>query len=91
MKIEKFVSNNIVHVVNTNADALAKVCTKLNREVKCQSCINLGLWVCSVFLLQVGALNHKQIDNLCAQNLLLAKEIDKLKAEKNTAVEETEM
>lgn len=91
MKIEKFVSNNIVHVVNTNADALAKVCTKLNHEVKYQSCINLGLWVCTVLLLQVGALNHKQIDNLRAQNLLLAKEIDKLKAEKNTAVEETEM
>lgn len=91
MKIEKFVINNIVHVVNTNADALAKVCTKLNREVKCQSCINFGLWICSVFLLQVGALNHKQIDNLRAQNLLLAEEIDKLKAEKNTAVEETEM
>ena len=91
MKIEKFVSNNIVHVVNTNADALAKVCAKLNHEVKYQSYINLGLCVCSVFLLQVDALNHKQIDNLCAQNLLLAKEIDKLKAEKNTAVEETEM
>ena len=77
MKIEKFVSSNIVHVVNTNADALAKVCAKLNHEVKYQSCINLGLWVLSVFLLQVGALNHKQID--------------KLKTEKNTAVEETEM
>ena len=85
MKIEKFVSSNIVHVVNTNADALAKVCAKLNHEVK------LGLWVLSVFLLQVGALNHKQIDNLRAQNLLLAEEIDKLKTEKNTAAEETEM
>lgn len=91
MKIEKFVLSNIVYVVNTNADALAKVCAKLNREVKYQSCINLGLWVLSVFLLQVGALNHKQIDNLRAQNLLLAEEIDKLKTEKNTAVEETEM
>ena len=91
MKIEKFVSSNIVHVVNTNADALAKVCEKLNHEVKYRSCINLGLWVLSVFLLQVGALNHKQIDNLRAQNLLLAEEIDKLKTEKNTAAEETEM
>lgn len=91
MKIEKFVSSNIVHVVNTNADAPAKVCAKLNHEVKYRSCINLGLWVLSVFLLQVGALNHKQIDNLRAQNLLLAEEIDKLKTEKNTAAEETEM
>ena len=91
MKIEKFVLSNIVHVVNTNADALANVCAKLNHEVKYQRCINLGLWVLSVFLLQVGALNHKQIDNLRAQNLLLAEEIDKLKTEKNTAVEETEM
>lgn len=91
MKIEKFVSSNIVHVVNTNADALAKICAKLNHEVKYQSCINLGFCVLSVLLLQVGVLNNKQIDNLRAQNLLLAEEIDKLKTEKNTAVEETEM
>lgn len=91
MKIEKYVSNSIVHTVNANADALEKVSRILAREIKSQNYINIWFWLISVGLLRLSVLNRKAIMNLTDQNLLLAAEIDKLKAEKKTAAEETEM
>lgn len=74
---------------NLNAEALCKF-------VKGQNRMNAAIWFeLGMFLMLIGMnhrrikLNNKAIENLRAQNMILAKEIDKLKT--NTNAEETEM
>lgn len=74
---------------NLNAEALCKF-------VKGQNRMNAAIWFeLGMFLMLIG-MNHRRIklsnnaiENLRAQNMILAKEIDKLKT--NTNAEETEM
>ena len=79
----KFTANNL------NAEALCKF-------VKGQNRMNAAIWFeLGMFLMLIGMnhrrikLNNNAIENLRAQNMILAKEIDKLKT--NTNAEETEM
>lgn len=74
---------------NLNAEALCKF-------VKGQNRMNAAIWFeLGMFLMLIGMnhrrikLNNNAIENLRAQNMILAKEIDKLKT--NTNTEETEM
>lgn len=74
---------------NLNAEALCKF-------VKGQNRMNAAIWFeLGMFLMLIGMnhmcikLNNNAIENLRAQNLILAKEIDKLKPNENA--EETEM
>lgn len=74
---------------NLNAEALCKF-------VKGQNRMNAAIWFeLGMFLMLIGMnhrrikLNNNAIENLRAQNMILAKEIDKLKT--NTNEEETEM
>lgn len=67
---------------NLNAETLYKF-------VKGQNRLNIVIWLSLVGSLMLIDMNHKAIENLRAQNLILAKEIDKLKPNKNA--EETEM
>lgn len=74
---------------NLNAEALCKF-------VKGQNRMNAAIWFeLGMFLMLIGMnhgrikLNNNAIENLRAQNMILAKEIDKLKT--NTDAEETEM
>lgn len=74
---------------NLNAEALCKF-------VKGQNRMNAAIWFeLGMFLMLIGMnhrrikLNNNAIENLRAQNMILAKEIDKLKT--NTNAEETEM
>lgn len=74
---------------NLNAEALRKF-------VKGQNRMNAAIWFeLGMFLMLIGMnhrrikLNDNAIENLRAQNMILAKEIDKLKT--NTNAEETEM
>lgn len=74
---------------NLNAEALCKF-------VKGQNRMNAAIWFeLGMFLMIIGMnhrrikLNNNAIENLRAQNMILAKEIDKLKT--NTNAEETEM
>lgn len=74
---------------NLNAEALCKF-------VKGQNRMNAAIWFeLGMFLMLIGMnhrrikLNNNAIENLRAQNTILAKEIDKLKT--NTNAEETEM
>lgn len=74
---------------NLNAVALCKF-------VKGQNRMNAAIWFeLGMFLMLIGMnhrrikLNNNAIENLRAQNMILAKEIDKLKT--NTNAEETEM
>lgn len=74
---------------NLNAEALCKF-------VKGQNRMNAAIWFeLGMFLMLIGMnhrrikLNNNAIENLRAQNMILAKEIDKL--ETNTNAEETEM
>lgn len=74
---------------NLNAEALCKF-------VKGQNRMNSAIWFeLGMFLMLIGMnhrrikLNNNAIENLRAQNMILAKEIDKLKT--NTNAEETEM
>lgn len=74
---------------NLNAEAFCKF-------VKGQNRMNAAIWFeLGMFLMLIGMnhrrikLNNNAIENLRAQNMILAKEIDKLKT--NTNAEETEM
>lgn len=74
---------------NLNTEALCKF-------VKGQNRMNAAIWFeLGMFLMLIGMnhrrikLNNNAIENLRAQNMILAKEIDKLKT--NTNAEETEM
>lgn len=74
---------------NLNAEALCKF-------VKGQNRMNAAIWFeLGMFLMLISMnyrrikLNNNAIENLRAQNMILAKEIDKLKT--NTNAEETEM
>lgn len=74
---------------NLNAEALCKF-------VKGQNRMNAAIWFeLGMFLMIIGMnhrrikLNNNAIENLRAQNMILAKEIDKLKA--TETAEETEM
>lgn len=74
---------------NLNAEALCKF-------VKGQNRMNAAIWFeLGMFLMLIGMnhrrikLNNNAIENLRAQNMILAKEIDKLKA--TETAEETEM
>lgn len=74
---------------NLNAEALCKF-------VKGQNRMNAAIWFeLGMFLMFIGMnhrrikLNNNAIENLRAQNMILAKEIDKLKT--NTNAEEMEM
>ena len=74
---------------NLNAEALCKF-------VKGQNRMNAAIWFeLGMFLMLLGMnhrrikLNNNAIENLRAQNMILAKEIDKLKA--TETAEETEM
>ena len=74
---------------NLNAEALCKF-------VKGQNRMNAAIWFeLGMFLMIIGMnhrrikLNNSAIENLRAQNMILAKEIDKLKA--TETAEETEM
>lgn len=74
---------------NLNAEALCKF-------VKGQNRMNAAIWFeLGMFLMLIGMnhrrikLNNNAIENLRAQNMILAKEINKLKT--NTNAEETEM
>lgn len=74
---------------NLNAEALCKF-------VKGQNRMNAAIWFeLGMFLMLIGMnhrrikLNNNAIENLRTQNMILAKEIDKLKT--NTNAEETEM
>ena len=74
---------------NLNAEALCKF-------VKGQNRMNAAIWFeLGMFLMLIGMnhrrikLNNNAIENLRAQNMILAKEIDKLKT--NTNAEETDM
>lgn len=74
---------------NLNAEALCKF-------VKGQNRMNAAIWFeLGMFLMLIGMnhrrikLNNNAIENLRAQNMILTKEIDKLKT--NTNAEETEM
>lgn len=74
---------------NLNAEALCKF-------VKGQNRMNAAIWFeLGMFLMLIGMnhrrikLNNNAIENLRAQNMILAKEIDKLKT--NANAEETEM
>lgn len=74
---------------NLNAEALCKF-------VKGQNRMNVAIWFELGMFLMLISMNHRRIklnnnaiENLRAQNMILAKEIDKLKT--NTNAEETEM
>lgn len=74
---------------NLNAEALCKF-------VKGQNRMNAAIWFELGMFLMLISMNHRRIklnnnaiENLRAQNMILAKEIDKLKT--NTNAEETEM
>lgn len=74
---------------NLNAEALCKF-------VKGQNRMNAAIWFELGMFLMIISMNHRRIklnnnaiENLRAQNMILAKEIDKLKT--NTNAEETEM
>ena len=74
---------------NLNAETLYKVANATYKFVKGQNRMNAAIWFeLGMFLMLIG-MNHKAIENLRAQNMILAKEIDKLKT--NTNAEETEM
>lgn len=74
---------------NLNAEALYKVANDTYKFVKGQNRMNAAILFELIMLLMLISMNHKGIENLRAQNLILAKEIDKLKT--NTNAEETEM
>lgn len=74
---------------NLNAEALYKVANDTYKFVKGQNRMNTVIWLSLVGSLMLIDMNHKAIENLRAQNLILAKEIDKLKPNKNA--EETGM
>lgn len=74
---------------NLNAETLYKVANATYKFVKGQNRLNTVIWLSLVGSLMLIDMNHKAIENLRAQNLILAKEIDKLKPNEN--VEETEM
>ena len=74
---------------NLNAEALCKF-------VKGQNRMNAAIWFELGMFLMLFSMNYRRIklnnnaiENLRAQNMILAKEIDKLKT--NTNAEETEM
>lgn len=74
---------------NLNAEALCKFVEGQNR-------MNAAIWFELGMFLMLISMNHRRIklnnnaiENLRAQNMILAKEIDKLKT--NTNAEETEM
>lgn len=74
---------------NLNAESLCKF-------VKGQNRMNAAIWFELGMFLMLISMNHRRIklnnnaiENLRAQNMILAKEIDKLKT--NTNAEETEM
>lgn len=74
---------------NLNAEALCKFVKGPNR-------MNAAIWFELGMFLMLISMNHRRIklnnnaiENLRAQNMILAKEIDKLKT--NTNAEETEM
>lgn len=74
---------------NLNAEALCKF-------VKGQNRMNAAIWFELGMFLMLISMNHRRIklnnnaiENLRAQNMIFAKEIDKLKT--NTNAEETEM
>ena len=84
-----FTPIDLVTANNLNAEALCKF-------VKGQNRMNAAIWFeLGMFLMLIGMnhrrikLNNNAIENLRAQNMILAKEIDKLKT--NTNAEETEM
>ena len=85
----KFSPCDLAIANNLNAKTLRKVAKFTykfaNGQKLLDAAICLELWL----LLMLIHMNHKDIENLRAQNLILAKEIDKLKT--NTNVEETEM
>lgn len=69
---------------NLNAETLYKVANATYKFVKGQNRLNTVIWLSLVGSLMLIDMNHKAIENL-----ILAKEIDKLKLNENA--EETEM
>lgn len=81
---------------NLNAEILGKLANDTYKFVQGQNRMNAAIWLeLGMFLMFIGMnrrrikLNNNAIENLRAQNMILAKEIDKLKT--NTNAEETEM
>lgn len=74
---------------NLNAEILGKLANDTYKFVHGQNRMNAAILFELIMLLMLISMNHKGIENLRAQNLILAKEIDKLKT--NTNAEETEM
>lgn len=92
----KFSPCDLATANNLNAKTLCKVANSTYKFVKDQNRMNAAIWLeLGMFLMLIGMnhirinLNNNAIENLRAQNLILAKEIDKLKT--NTNAEETEM
>ena len=81
---------------NLNAETLGKLANDTYKFVQGQNRMNAAMWLeLGMFLMLIGMnhrrikLNNNAIENLRAQNMILAKEIDKLKAPETA--EETEM
>ena len=95
IKIGHVRTPGIVGVVNANADALIKVIKIGGNFMAYQKSLNRLVAIELVCLLGMSIANHKLIticdENSNAKCKLLAEEIDKLRAEKNGAAEETEM
>lgn len=92
----KFSPYDLATANNLNAKTLYKVANATYKFVKGQNRMNAAIWLeLGMFLMLIGMnhrrinLNNNAIESLRAQNLILAKEIDKL--ETNTNAEETEM
>lgn len=85
----KFSPCDLATANNLNAKTLCKVANATYRFVKGQRLCNYTVWFELVMLFLLINMNRKDIEILRAQNLILAKEIDKLKT--NTNAEETEM
>ena len=82
MKIEKYVTNSLVHTVNRNADALCKVCEcmeKLTKMAKKQKATNFCLYA----MILVSAWD---IAALKVGYNKMKKELDELKAETDSTV-----
>lgn len=95
IEIKHVTAPGVIGAVNANADALIKTIKIGAKFMAKQREFNKLMVVEAVCLLAMSVANNKWI-SICekkcdAKCMMLAKEIDKLKAEKNTAVEETEM
>lgn len=85
----KFSPLDLATANNLNAKTLCKVANSTYKFVKGQNRMNAAIWLELTMFFMLIHMNHKGIENLRAQNMILANEIDKLKT--NTNAEETEM